>query len=345
MRFIESYAALVCRCEPRDAAGVAAEVIRVGARAVWPGQGWNITLAVHALNMCKMLETFDGARAIFEREYAEAVGAGAPVLMSGLAVAYADVLMRLGRLEEALELVEHTSAQIDRRILPWADLAVAVLCSELGMDARAAEHTDVLREFQRDIPVEQYAVVSLWLALLDGRAQFAAGLHEQASATMVRAAEIASLSGRIEPCLVPWAGAALEAHLTAGHADRARALLANLELSSQRLPSRWPRAVIALGHAGLAALEASQGEADALYAEAIERFGELPQPLELAQALASFGTYLRRTGRPREARAPLARAVAICEDAGAERLARMTRAELAACGGGRRRRTVDRSGH
>jgi DNA-binding CsgD family transcriptional regulator len=69
----------------------------------------------------------------------------------------------------------------------------------------------------------------------------------------------------------------------------------------------------------------------------------MPQPLELAQALASYGTYLRRTGRPREARAPLARAVTICEDAHAERLARVTRAELAACGGRRRRRPEDRS--
>jgi DNA-binding CsgD family transcriptional regulator len=342
VRFIESYAALVCRCDPRDAATVVEEVIRIGARAVWPGQGWNLTLAVHALNMCKMLENFDGARAIFEREYAEAVGAGAPVLMSGLTVAYADVLMRLGRLEEALELVEHTSAQIDRRIPPWSDLAVAVLCSELGLDARSRERTDVLREFQREIPLEQYAVVSLWLHLLDGRAQFAAGLHEQASETMVRAAEVASLSGRIEPCLVPWAGVALDAHLAAGRVDRAQSLLADLEARSQDLPSRWPRAVIALGRAGLAAVDGPQQRADDLYAEAIEHFKELSQPLELAQALASFGTYLRRTGRPREARTPLAGAVAICEDAHAERLARLARAELAACGGRRRRRGEDR---
>ena len=95
---------------------------------MWPGQGWNLTLAVHALNMRKVLEDFDGARAIFEHEYDEAVRAGAPVLMSGLAVAYADVLLRLGRLDEALELVDQTSEVMNRRIQPWADLAAAVLC-------------------------------------------------------------------------------------------------------------------------------------------------------------------------------------------------------------------------
>jgi DNA-binding CsgD family transcriptional regulator len=343
LRFVESYAALVCRCDAREAVSFTEEVIRVGARAAWPAQGWNVTIAVHALNTCKLLENFDGARAIFEHEYAEAVQAGAPVLMSALAVAYADVLLRLGRLQEAIELVEHTSTLFDRRVQPWADLAAAVLYSELGLDARSRSHVEALREFQADIPPEQYAIVSLWLHLLDGRQAFAAGLHEQASDTMLRAAEIATLGGRIEPCMVPWAGVALDAHLAAGRLDRAREVLAELELRAATLPSRWPRAVVALGHAGLAAAEGSRELADERYAEAINCFAELSQPLELAQALISFGTFQRRTGRPRDAREPLARAVGICEGMHAERLARLARAELAASGGRRRRRSEDGS--
>ena len=341
LAFIESYAALICRCDAAAAEPFTREVIRTGARAVGPGQGWNLTIAVHALNMCKVLEDFDGARAIFEREYEEAVRAGAPVLMSGLAVAYADVLLRLGRIAEALELVDRTSALIDGRIRPWSDLAAAVLCSELGLDTRAQTHIAMLREFQRAMPTDQYAIVSLWLGLLDGRAELAAGLHEEASATMAQVGEIATAAGRIEPCLVPWAVVALEAHVAAGRVDRAQALLDQLERSSATLPSRWPAAVSALGRAALAALEGDRAAADAGFALAIGRFGELDQPLELAQALISFGAHLRRTGRPREAREPLARAVAICEEAGAQRLARAARAELAASGGRRRRRGAD----
>ena len=343
LRFVESYASLVCRCDARGAVPFTEEVIRVGARAAGPAQGWNVTIAVHALNTCKMLENFDGARAIFEHEYAEAVQAGAPVLMSALAVAYADVLLRLGRLREAIELVEQTSALFDRRIQPWADLAAAVLYGELGLDARSGAHIEALRQFQADIPAEQYAVVSLWLHLLDGRKALAAGLHEQASDTMLRAAEIATIGGRIEPCMVPWAGVALDAHLAADRLDRAREVLAELELRAATLPSGWPRAVIALGHAALAAAEGSRDLADERFAEAIDRFAELAQPLELAQALISFGTFQRRTGRPRDAREPLARAVGICEGMHAERLARVARAELAASGGRRRRRSEDGS--
>jgi DNA-binding CsgD family transcriptional regulator len=343
LRFVRGYAALISRCDPTEALELADEVLRAGARSLWSAQGWNLTIAVHTLNICKVLEDYDRARTLFEREYEEAVAAGAPVLMSGLAVAHADVLLRLGRLEEALELVERTSALSDRRIQPWSDLAAAVLLCELGQDARAATHLEALRAFAAEIPPEQFAVVSLWLHLLDGRAQLAAGAHAQASDTMARAAEIATLGGRIEPCLVPWAAVALEAHLAANRVERARALLAELESRAKTLPSRWPHAVIALGHAGIAAIEGRTQLADERFAQAIARFAECSQPLELAQALISFGTHLRRSGRPRDAREPLARALGICEGAGSERLARIARAELAASGGRRRRRSEDGS--
>ncbi len=343
LRFIEGYAALICECDPDAAVGLTKELIRAGARSVWPDQGWNLTLAVHGLNMCKVLEDFGGAQAIFEREYDEAVRAGAPVLMSGLAVAWADVLLRLGRLEEALELVERTTALIERRIRPWTDLAAAVLCSELGLGERMRGHVAALEEFRREMPDEEYSVVSLWLALLEAREHSAAGRHAQASDAMLRAGEIAVLAGRLEPCLVPWAATAIEVHLAAERPQAARALLGELERHAAGLPSRWPAAVATLGHAGLAASAGDRARADELYAEAIARFEAIGQPLELAQALVAHGTHLRRSGRPREAREPLARAVAICEEACAERLARIARAELAASGGRRRRRSEDPS--
>jgi DNA-binding CsgD family transcriptional regulator len=343
LRFVRGYAALICLCDPREAREAAEEVLGAGARSLWSAQGWNLTIAVHTLNICKVLEDYEAAAVLFEREYAEAVAAGAPVLMAGLAVAHADVLLRLGRLEQALDLVERTTTLSDRRIQPWSDLAAAVLLCELGQDERAGVHIEALRAFCGQIPDEQFAVVSLWLALLDGRAQLAAGAHAQASDTMARAGELARLGGRIEPSLVPWAGVALAAHLAAGRVTAARELLAELEARSEALPSRWPGAVIALGHAGVAALQGDTDLADERYAQAIALFAECGQPLEHAQALISFGTHLRRSGRPRDAREPLACALAMCEGARSERLARIARAELAASGGRRRRRSEDGS--
>ena len=343
LSFVHAYAALVCRCDPEQAREFAEEVDRSGARALSAAQGWNLTVAVHALNVCKVLEDHDRARTIFAREYEDAVAAGAPVLMSGLAVAYADVLLRLGRLEQALDLVERTSTLSDRRIQPWSDLAAAVLLSELGRDERARSYIEGLRRFQAGLPDGQYAVVALWLHLLDARAALAAGRGSEASELMESAAGIAELGGRIEPCLVPWAGVALDAHLTANRPDRARRLLEELAVSAATLPSRWPHAIIALGEAGLAALAGERDDADERFAHAVELCSELGQPLEHAQALISFGIHLRRTGRPRDAREPLAAALAICERCEAERLARTARAELAASGGRRRRRGEDGS--
>jgi DNA-binding CsgD family transcriptional regulator len=343
LRFVRGYAALMCNCDPAEAKRWSDEVVRAGARSLWSAQGWNLTVAVHTLNILKVFEDHERAALLFEREWEEAVAAGAPVLMAGLSVAQSDILLRLGRPAEALELTERTYALSDRRIQPWADLAMAVLLCELGEDARASAHIAALREFSAAIPDEQFGVVSLWLALLDGRAQFAAGHRAAASDTMARAGELAALSGRIEPCLVPWAGFALEAHLAAGQLERARTLIDELERNAATLPSSWPRAVISLGRAGLAARAGEQALADELYADALARFARCGQPLEHAQAMISFGTHLRRSGRPREAREPLAQALESCERAGAERLARVARAELAASGGRRRRRSEDNS--
>ena len=200
------------------------QVIRVGARAVWPGQGWSLTLAVHALNMCKVLENFDGARAIFEHEYAEAVRAGAPVLMSGLAVAYADVLLRLGRLEEALELVEQTSALIDRRVLPWPDLAAAVLCSELGLDdARAGAPSRRCATFQREIPARAVrGRLAVAAAARRRAAQLAAGRTRRPPTRCCAPARSRRSAGGSSRAWCRGPRVAIEAHLAAGRVEVAR---------------------------------------------------------------------------------------------------------------------------
>jgi DNA-binding NarL/FixJ family response regulator len=64
-------------------------------------------------------------------------------------------------------------------------------------------------------------------------------------------------------------------------------------------------------------------------------------PIFYAEALLDHGAYLRRSGRPRLAREPIARALELSEAASAERLARLARPELAAAGGRRRRRASD----
>ena len=218
---------------------------------------------------------------------------------------------------------------------------MAVSLTDLGRDEQALAHIEAVRSFTARVPSPYYAVLSLRSCVFDAWRLLAAGEPEQASESSLRAAEVAQLTGWRHPSIVPWAQTGLQAHLAAGRTDRARELSDDLDKRSQPLSARWPRAVVALGRAQLTATDARTDEADERFTRALALFAKLAMPTYHAEALVSYGSYLRRSGRPRDARERLTRALALCEHAGAERIARQARAELAACGGRRRRRAAD----
>ena len=309
---------------------VAEEVSRAGARSLWSAQGWNLTVAVHALNICKVLEDFERARAIFEREYDEAVAAGAPVLMSGLAVAYADVLLRLGRLDEALELVERTS-RAERPPHP------AVVGSRSGGAARRARSRRARARAHRlaaALPGGAARRPVRGRRALAAPARRARGARRRAStrrprSDAARGARSRSSAGASSRAWCRGPASRSPAHLAAGRGDRARALLGELEARAAALPSRWPRAVIALGHAGIAALEGDARAGGRALRDG-DRAVRGARPAARARAGAdqpSAPTCAAAAARA-SAREPLAAALAICERARAERLARIARAEL-----------------
>lgn len=305
---------------------------------------WAWTRAVHSLNLFKLLEDPAGATTMFEREFPRALEAGAPMMINALAIAYGDAIHRLGRLQEANELAHRACSLSGLRATPWYEIAMSVTLTELGREAEALPHLQALREIRSATPPEYYAPVSLWLDLIDARRLLAAGEPRAASDAMLDAAMIAQRSGWRHPLLVPWAATGVQAHLAADATDRAQALLADLEALTRPLSCRWPRAVLAIGRAQLAAAHGRAAEAERGFAEGLSILGRLPFPIERAEGLLSYGHYLRRTGRPRQARGPLVCALELAERSRAERVARAARAELAATGGRRRRHREDRFG-
>jgi DNA-binding CsgD family transcriptional regulator len=324
-----------------DSSGVELLARAVGRWRDRSDDGWEPGPAVHTLNVLKLLEDFAGTTELFEREFERAVESGAPLLIAGLAISYADTMNRLGRPREALELVRRALALSDLPMTPWSDIALATLLTELGRDEDARPHVEALRSFLAAIPPQYFAPASLWLDVLDATRLLEAGEPDQASEKMLHAARIAELSGWREPCIVPWVSVGIEAHLAAGRIDRGCTLIEYLGRLTQRLCCRWPRAALELGRARLAAANGRIEEADRQFEKALEIFAELPLPIAHAEALIAHGAHLRRSGRPRQARLPLAVALDLCERAGAERVARLARAELAAAGGRRRRRDID----
>jgi DNA-binding CsgD family transcriptional regulator len=328
-----------------DPSGVAFIVQVMGSRLGEAGpkdrRGW--TMATHAINVCKLIEDPGRATALFEREFGAAIEDGAPMLINGLAGGYADNAHRLGHLREALDLVQRALSVSGYPMHPWMDLALAALLTEAGEDGRAASHIDSMRSFLSRVPPTHYAPVWLWLDLLDCRRLAAEGDVGRASEVALHAAHVVQASGWRHPCIVPWVGAGIEAHVAAGRVLEARCLIAELEDVAARLDCRWPRAALAVGRAQLAALEDRHEEAERQFGEGLRILDELGMPIYRAEALVRYGAYLRRSGRPREARKPLAEALAIAEETGAGRVARLARAELSASGGRRRRRDDDRA--
>ncbi len=296
---------------------------------------------VNAMGALKLLEDLDAVTRLFERAFDHATKGDAPILIEALSVAYSETVARLGRMREALELLERSVELSDQPVLPWTEIAFAVVLSELDRENEAEPHVAALRSVCTNAPASYNAAIALWLCVLDARRFLADGEPDRASTTMLRAAEIARLTGWRHPLIVPWAGLGIGAHISAGRIDRAKDLIADLEQVSEPLRCRWPRAVAMLGRAQLAAIEARHDDADELFDQALSAFAELPFALDHAEALIAYGSHLRRTGRPRDAREPLARALEITERAGAQRVARLAQAELAASGGRRRRRGED----
>ncbi len=340
-----------------DASG--ADTIRAAAAGPVSGQptanqSWAWAMPVHLVNASKILEAFSEAEALFEHEYQRAVDAGAPWLMHALAIAYSDALHRLGRPQEGLDLVRKTAALAGHLMSPWHNLAMAVLLLELGHSAEAAEHVQVLRRHVATVPEDCSAPVRLWLGLMESRQLMYNGEAAAASERMLEVEATAARTGFREPCIVPWALVAVEAHLLAGEHGAAGRVVDDLEAAAAVLPCRWPRAAASLGRAlvtaealpapnSRAAGEQGAAEVDRLFQQAISAFDELPMPIARAEAQLTYGRYLRRNGRLLEARRALHTAMQLATATSSESVARRARGELAAARGRRRRPSGDPS--
>ena len=137
------------------------------------------------------------------------------------------------------------------------------------------------------------------------------------------------------PVVASWRTAAAAAHTALGHPIEA-ASLANEQLALAR--KAGTAATLGAAFCCYAATAAKQ-DAGPLLAEAVKLLEAAPARYELALALADLGSHLRRTGRPREARAALRRALDLAQRCGAAPLADQARRELLATGA-RPRRTA-----
>ncbi|MHB1486857.1 MAG: helix-turn-helix transcriptional regulator [Acidimicrobiales bacterium] len=291
------------------------------------------------LNMAKLTERFDEATGIYEGAITAAEHLGSPIGIVTFAVAHADTLARQGRLGEALALLDRADAwaEFTPVVTPWTMALRAVFLTEADRAEEAASCCDGIDELGPMLD-GYMPLVWLWQWTARCRLLLAGGSASQASDLARRVAGLAASCGLREPCTVPWASVALDAHTVAGRLDDVELLVSWLEEVVLRLPCRWPRAVAARGRAVLAEKAGDLTQAMWHHRDGIALLEPVGLPLALAESLVAYGTFLRRSGRPSEARSPLRRATELADKAGAGRLSCLAASELAATGGRRSRR-------
>jgi DNA-binding CsgD family transcriptional regulator len=298
---------------------------------------WNWDAASGYANMAKAAERLMEAQGLFAALLEEADRQGAVLTFQSLAIGQADTLWRLGRLDEATQLLVRATdvADLAPGRAPFAWVGLAHLRHEQG-DLSAsqmwAEKVEAVLEKIGDSPY-----LRMWLSLLRCRDLLKAGEAELAARAGTVAAATAERSGILEPCLVPWHGAAIEAEVAAGHLDEAEALAVRLDEVNGPLPCRAPRAVAATGRALIAWRRGRLDEARQSFEVALAHNVQVPMPLATAETLISFGRFLRHTGEVREGRTLLRRALSVLEGTGAGRLIGVAQQELAGAGGRHRR--------
>ena len=262
---------------------------------------------------------------------------GAAEAVATLRILHAYTLMRMGRLNEALTLVELAEELLE--LVPMAQAYAAASKANIMQFMGRLDESQALCDQAEPSALEHgdwVALLFLWdvrgrRLLLEGRFADCSDLYLKVEAASTR-------MGIGEPCLVPWARHAVLAHAGAGRLADASRVLEWLERCAAALPCRWPRIAIATGRAAVAEAGGDRATAEELFQEALGLHEGLELPIQKVETLHQYGAFLRRSGQPSRARSVLTDALRLAEDVGAQWLANHVHRELTSAGGRRRRR-------
>lgn len=288
--------------------------------------------------VARFAERFSESDRAFDIGYRAAQEARMPTAEATLAISQLDQHVRLGRLREASQLITRGAelAEVLPITAPWLGIARASLEFELGQPEgalAACSSAERLAAPYRD----RLPVFWMWLGHIRGRLNLDSGRVVEAAEDYQQVEQVAATSQIIEPCVVPWSSSAIEAYVGAGRPADARRLIDQIDRLAVRLPCQWPRATAAIGRARLAVSEGDFDGADVNFRHGLGLLQKLPMPLINADAMITYGRFLRTHRHPREARPWFARALQLAETSNATRLWRLAREELLAAGGRRLR--------
>jgi len=291
-------------------------------------------------NMAKWTERFAEATRAYEIGMRAAERIGLPVAIATVAVMHGDTCLRMGKLQEALQLADRATLFAD--LAPerafWAAVIHAYTLAEIGQMEECAEW--YRRASALADPNEHWAG-RVWLLHIEAVLAMHGRRTAEACALFDRLRVLANQLQILEPCVVPWSGDAITAYLYGGRIEDAQAIVASLDSMAERLPCRFPRIVAIGARAALKQIEGDLEAAKRLLDEAIMLAAGSGMPVLEARLRYRLGALLRRSGHDRAARPLLRQAAELAERCGAEGWAKKSGEELKLAHGRQHRREVD----
>jgi DNA-binding CsgD family transcriptional regulator len=300
-----------------------------------PGAWGTVNSFAFAVGLVERLAESERAFATLR---ASADRASLPEAIGILADGHGYVLTRMGRLDEALEAINVALSLTDLApvIGSFAGVGRAYIQlyrGELDDSAQWCQRVEAAATARG----EWNALLFVWDVL--GHRRLREGAAAQACEHYARLEAMVHRMGIGEPCLPPWARHGIGAYVAAGRTGDAERILAWLDQAAQRLPCRFPRIAAATGRAWLAERRGDQAAAEEYHRAALALHDGVDLLFDQAETLLAYGAFLRRSGRPADARPVLVQAIEVAEASGARWLAGLARQELKVAGGRLRRRS------
>ena len=279
------------------------------------------------------VERLDEALELIAEGVSWLLAAGGLRAVVPLRTARIGILLQQGWIERVLEECDdlYSQLEVDALSRPVIELFRARALVWLGRTAEARAICDAVMQSHEG--QSWYARMNLGMVRglflrLDGGLDSAVAEHRELE-------QLARRFGLSEPHSPPWAIGAIETFLDARLAADAARIADWLEHTGSFQVSPWPRMVALSARAGCAAATGDVESAESLYLQSLSVPCEAP--LDRAQIQLRYGTWQRRAGRQRAARAALAEALETGRRHGARALTDRASEELRAAGGRRRR--------
>jgi DNA-binding CsgD family transcriptional regulator len=294
---------------------VAGAAARAGPGRIPEVTQWSDPRVLYA-ELCSWAERFEEAERLLTAIISEAEEHRYPMpLFEGQSL-LAAVLRRTGRLEQADAVAGQVveSAELMPFSLPLAFSEKALCLLDLGQ----LDEADHYCQQAQSATSGRAGLGRVWTTQHFARAllAFRRGQMDEASRVFNQLERSARLVDLNEPCIYPWAGSAIAAHLACRREDRAAAVLEWLEPRAGALPSRWPKAVLAGGRAALAERQGDLAGAEDGFLAAVG-LHHPASSVSRAEALIDQGGFLLRQSQPAQARPVLAEALRLAERCGA----------------------------